>query len=356
MGRGPDRGCRPLIFSTPRAGVRCAGGHRESPLYCRPVVAPPTRCPLAGHDPMSPSAKRAGKKVGSARKRKAPARKSKPKKASARKPKARKASARKPRARKASARKPKARKAAARKPRARKAAARKPRARKAAARKPKARKAAAPKPKARKAPRKGPSSSSEKSKPTKPRARATGAGAKPRAEARTPSRSARHQGPQVGRAPSLPVEPIRNEATSGRPTVAPSGRSAGPPPESRPVPRAEETPEPHWDTIPLPDSKAQLKRYYHGAQMPSPMGGFLEPLRVRSEDGGVGTVILECSASSLRFALTIPGPTRGEKSAIKRKQEAREDPTCPRHDPQQRLNRVGQYLVCPLCGVRYGRV
>ena len=307
---------------------------------------------------MSPSAKRAGKKVGSARKRKAPARKSKPKKTSTRKPKAKKAAASKPRARKAAAPKPRARKAVAPKPKARKTAAPKPKARKAVAPKTKARKAAAPKPEARKAaalepkPRKapaekpgagkGPSSSSEKSEPTKPRSRGRGAGAKPHTE--------------IGPAPSLPAEPKRSEVISVPPTVAPSGRSAGPPPESRPVPRVGETLEPHWDTIPLPDSKAQLKRYYRGAQMPSPMGGFLEPLRVRSEDGGIGTVILECSASSLRFALTIPGPTRGEKSAVKRKQEAREDPNCPRHDPQQRLNRVGQYLVCPLCGVRYGRV
>jgi hypothetical protein len=115
-------------------------------------------------------------------------------------------------------------------------------------------------------------------------------------------------------------------------------------------------PEPLWDAIELPDQKAQLKRYYHGSQMPSPMGGFLEPLRVRSEDDGSGTVIFECSASSLRFALHVPAASRGEKAGVKEKQEAGEDPACPRHDPVQRLNRVGQYLVCPLCGVRYGRV
>ena len=115
-------------------------------------------------------------------------------------------------------------------------------------------------------------------------------------------------------------------------------------------------PEPHWDAIELTDAKAQLKRYYQGAQMPSPMGGFLEPLRVRSEDDGSGTVILECSASSLRFSLSIPAARAREKREIKERQDTGEDPTCPRHDPPQHLIRVGPHLVCPLCGVRYGRV
>jgi len=115
-------------------------------------------------------------------------------------------------------------------------------------------------------------------------------------------------------------------------------------------------PEPVWDTIELPDQRVQLKRYYQSVQMPSPMGGFLEPLRVCTEEDGTGTVILECSASSLRFSLRIPAATRGERSGVKKRQEAGEDPVCPRHEPVQRLNRVGPYLVCPLCGVRYGRV
>ena len=114
--------------------------------------------------------------------------------------------------------------------------------------------------------------------------------------------------------------------------------------------------EPLWDALPLPDEKTQLKRWYATAQMPSPMGGFLEPLRVRSEDDGSGMVIFECSASAMRFEMTIPAATRGEKKAVKDHQDAGEDPNCPRHHPLQRLNRVGPYLVCPLCGVRYGKV
>ena len=90
--------------------------------------------------------------------------------------------------------------------------------------------------------------------------------------------------------------------------------------------------------------------------MLSPMDGFLAPLRVRSNDDGSGTVVFECSASSLRFELAIPSATRGEKKKVKKVQEEGEDPNCPRHDPPQHLNRVGPYLVCPLCGVRYGKV
>jgi hypothetical protein len=115
-------------------------------------------------------------------------------------------------------------------------------------------------------------------------------------------------------------------------------------------------PEPILEAIPLPDEKTQLRRYYVGAQMPSPMDGFLEPLRVRSEDDGSGTVVFECSASSLRFALSIPAATRAEKARIKELQDAGEDPMCPRHQPVIKLNRIGQSLICPLCGVRYGRV
>ena len=114
--------------------------------------------------------------------------------------------------------------------------------------------------------------------------------------------------------------------------------------------------EPLGDALPLPDEKTQLKRWYATAQIPSPMGGFLEPLRVRSEDDGSGMVIFEFSAAAMRFDMTIPAATRGENKAVKDHQDAGEDPNCPRHHPLQRLNRVGPYLVCPMCGVRYGKV
>ena len=132
-----------------------------------------------------------------------------------------------------------------------------------------------------------------------------------------------------------------------------------PPPGPKPIAKPQvrpRAPEMLWDALPLPDEKVQLRRYYQGAQMPSPMGGFLEPLRVRPEEDGSGSVHFECSASSLRFSLVVPGASRGEKKQVKDQQDAGKDPACPRHEPLLRLNRVGPILLCSLCGVKYGRV
>jgi hypothetical protein len=111
------------------------------------------------------------------------------------------------------------------------------------------------------------------------------------------------------------------------------------------------------DGIPLQKgSKALLKAYYANAHLPSPMGGFLEPLTVRQESNGSGTILLECSTSSLRFELSVPKANKQEKARVKAAQEAGEIPLCPRHeDPAQRLQRIGGRLVCPRCGVRFGR-
>lgn len=147
-----------------------------------------------------------------------------------------------------------------------------------------------------------------------------------------------------------------NQAPTGS-RQARSHSSSSTPPSSGPRPtlRRAGLSAPRWDALELPDQRAQLKRYYRGARMPSPVGGFLEPLRVRTEEDGSGALILECSASSLRFVLPIPAATRSERRTIKKSQANGTDPTCPRHHPSQWLKRVGPYLVCPLCGVRYGR-
>ena len=198
--------------------------------------------------------------------------------------------------------------------------------------------------------------------------------AQPKPAQSTPAKAAgpkapSKRGPGKASSPEAPPEPsvhdepgaalLRREPPPRMP-LPPSpraGRLTGPPPPGpRPVLRPGAPPEPLWDAIALPDEKTQLRRYCHSAQMPSPMGGFLEPLRVRTNDDGSGTAIFECSASSLRFALTIPAATRREKKRVKDHQDAGEDPNCPRHDPLQRLNRVGPHLVCLLCGVRYGKV
>jgi hypothetical protein len=112
--------------------------------------------------------------------------------------------------------------------------------------------------------------------------------------------------------------------------------------------------------IVLGESPKQTKRllqlYYQGARLDSPMGGFLEPLGVRPEADGSGTALFECSASSLRFRLTIPKATRTERACVKKDVEAGRDANCPRHlEPPRRLQRVGGNLACPACGVPFGR-
>jgi hypothetical protein len=106
----------------------------------------------------------------------------------------------------------------------------------------------------------------------------------------------------------------------------------------------------------VPDPKRIQKLYYAGLQLPSPMGGFLEVLRVRPEGDHSATIIFECNTSSLRYTLEIPAATRTERRKVKEMQEEGLDPTCPRHGPGTRLNRVGGELVCTLCGIGYGKV
>jgi len=121
--------------------------------------------------------------------------------------------------------------------------------------------------------------------------------------------------------------------------------------------RARSVPEePLGEPLSLPEPKKLHKRYYAGLQLPSPQGGFLEPLRVRHEDDGSATVIFECTTSSLRYALPIPRATRTERTRVKELQAEGVDPYCPRHGPGTRLLRAGQELICPLCGVTFGKV
>lgn len=120
--------------------------------------------------------------------------------------------------------------------------------------------------------------------------------------------------------------------------------------------RAAKAPGEQGSPLEVPDSKKLQRLYYAGLQLPSPEGGFLEPLRVRPEDDKSATVLLECNTSSLRYALPIPAASRTERKKVKDQQEAGEDATCPRHGPTQRLIRVGNDLVCMLCGVPYGKI
>lgn len=109
--------------------------------------------------------------------------------------------------------------------------------------------------------------------------------------------------------------------------------------------------------IPLEKEARTLRpQYYAGTRLSSPAGGFLEPLSVRSVADGSGVVLMECNASSLRYELRLPRATTRERKAVKAQQDEGVDPSCPRHvEPAERLRRMGDALVCPRCGVRYGR-
>lgn len=108
--------------------------------------------------------------------------------------------------------------------------------------------------------------------------------------------------------------------------------------------------------IPVPEPKKLQKLYYSGHQLPSPQGGFLEPLRVRPDANRSASVIFECNTSSLRYSLPIPAATRTERRKVKELQDEGTDPHCPRHGPGVRLARVGAELICPLCGVAFAKV
>ena len=85
------------------------------------------------------------------------------------------------------------------------------------------------------------------------------------------------------------------------------------------------------------------------------MGGYLEILGVYALDDGSARLILECNTSSIRFDLPIRAATRTEKTKVKQSLAEGLDPHCPRHGAQQRLFRERSLLVCPLCGVPFGK-
>ncbi len=108
--------------------------------------------------------------------------------------------------------------------------------------------------------------------------------------------------------------------------------------------------------LPVENPKAALRNFYGGSQIPSPNGGFFIPLGVRAREDGSANLFLECSALSLRYWLLIPKATRTERKKVKDVLATGEDPVCPRHEPSERLVRVGRDLVCQLCCVAYGKV
>ncbi len=120
--------------------------------------------------------------------------------------------------------------------------------------------------------------------------------------------------------------------------------------------RNTEMEDPLEGVLDLEDERLLLKMYYAGSQMPSPNGGFLIPLGVLPAEDGWAILLMECSASSLRYRIDIPKATRTERKKVRDVQADGDDPDCPRHGDSQRLVRVGKDLVCNLCGVAYGKV
>ena len=104
----------------------------------------------------------------------------------------------------------------------------------------------------------------------------------------------------------------------------------------------------------VPDEDSLLRLYYVGRRLPSPSGGFLMVLGVRPEDEGSGSILLECTASSLRYKVSVPKATRSERRRVRDMIDGGSDPKCPRHHDQL-LVRIRHDLVCPSCGVRYAK-
>ena len=104
----------------------------------------------------------------------------------------------------------------------------------------------------------------------------------------------------------------------------------------------------------LPDEDSLLGLYYEGGRLPSPSGGFLMVLGVHSEAEGSGSVLLECTSSSLRYRMSVPKATRAERKKVRDLIDEGGDPKCPRHQGQL-LTRIRHDFTCPRCGVRYAK-
>ena len=108
------------------------------------------------------------------------------------------------------------------------------------------------------------------------------------------------------------------------------------------------------EALHVDNEKQLLKQYYAGQQIESPNGGFLMLLGIRQADKEA-TAIFECSATSMRYEVTIPKATRTERKKVKEILDAGDDPDCPRHGSGQRLVSAGKDLVCSACGIPYAR-
>ena len=104
----------------------------------------------------------------------------------------------------------------------------------------------------------------------------------------------------------------------------------------------------------LSDEDSLLSLYYDGGRMPPPSGGFLMVLGVHPEAEGSGSVLLECTSSSLQYRLTVPKATRAERKKVRDLIDEGGEPECPRHQGEL-LVRIRHDFACPRCGVRYAK-
>ena len=104
----------------------------------------------------------------------------------------------------------------------------------------------------------------------------------------------------------------------------------------------------------LSDEESLLRLYYDGGRLPSPSGGFLIVLGVQPKDDGSGSILLECTSSSLRYQMNVPKATRSERKKVRAMIDEGSDPKCPRHQGQL-LVRIRHDLACASCGVRYAK-
>ena len=109
------------------------------------------------------------------------------------------------------------------------------------------------------------------------------------------------------------------------------------------------------EAYPLENTKALLKNFYAGQQIPSPNGGYLIPLATRAGEKGAALVLFECSSSSLRYQMEIPKATRTERKKVRDVIDSGEDPDCPRHGVGHRLVRAGKDLICSRCMVAFAK-
>jgi len=97
--------------------------------------------------------------------------------------------------------------------------------------------------------------------------------------------------------------------------------------------------------------------YYRGGSLPCPAGcgGAAERVRVVTTEMGGGEVWLECKSCAQRGSFELPPPTAEERAEVREAVRGGRGVGCPRHWHPVQLRRRGRDLVCPECGVLYGR-